>query len=230
VIILAFDTALGACSAALIVDGIVAAHEHRPMVRGHAEELAPMVRSVMREGGLDFATLDLIAVTTGPGTFTGQRVGLAFARALRVALNKPAIGVTTLDCLAEEAMDRQPRAWAIAASDAKRDEIYLGARSAEGETLIVPELIGRDRIGTRLRALPPPSEDVVLAGTAAPAIAPLLAETGLRCTDSLVRQPDAIFVAKVAAMVASAGLPASLLPPKPLYLRPPDAKLPGNTP
>jgi tRNA threonylcarbamoyladenosine biosynthesis protein TsaB len=232
VIILAFDTALGACSAALVAGGVVAVHEHRDMARGHAEALAPMVESLMRAGGLDFAALDLIAVTTGPGTFTGQRVGLAFARALQLALNKPAIGVTTLDCLAEEALDRQPRAWAIAASDAKRGEIYLGARSAQGETLIAPELIALDGVAGRVSALADiHGHDVALAGTAAEIVAPLLVKAGLQCIDSLVRQPDAIFVAKLAAAEASAG--GDRLkgpPPKPLYLRAPDAKLPGGTP
>src|SRR5215469_11313349 len=72
------------------------AHRFEPMERGHAERLAPMVEEVMTEAKLPFAALDRLAVTTGPGTFTGQRVGLAFARGLRVALNKPLIGITTL--------------------------------------------------------------------------------------------------------------------------------------
>ncbi|HEY4264532.1 MAG TPA: tRNA (adenosine(37)-N6)-threonylcarbamoyltransferase complex dimerization subunit type 1 TsaB, partial [Micropepsaceae bacterium] len=187
-------------------------------------------QSLMRSSGLDFTALDLIAVTTGPGTFTGQRVGLAFARALRVALNKPAIGVTTLDCLAEEALVRQPRPWAIAAADAKREEIYLGARSARGETLIAPELIARDMVAARLSALANlHGNRVALAGTAAEAVAPLLAEIGWQCTDSLVRQPDAIFVAGLVAAEARAGVHDPIPPPpKPLYLRAPDAKLPGR--
>jgi tRNA threonylcarbamoyladenosine biosynthesis protein TsaB len=225
VIILALDTALGACSAAVVADGRVLAHAHRAMLRGHAEALAPMVQALMGESGVDFASLDRIAVTTGPGTFTGQRVGLAFARGLRVALKKPAIGVTTLDAMAAEALERQPRPWAVVASDAKRDEIYLGARASNGETLIAPELIALDAAPARIA----PFADVhgvriVLAGTAAEAIAPLLAQAGLQPIDSLVRQPDAILVAKLARGLSASG------PPKPLYLRAPDAKLPGTPP
>ena len=224
-IILAMDTALGACSVALTVDGRVAAHEHRAMARGHAEALAPMVDAAMRSSGLGFTDLDVIAVTTGPGTFTGQRVGLAFARALRVALNKPAIGVTTLDCLAEEALDKQLLPWAIVAADAKRGEIYLGARSAKGETLIPPELIAPESLVARVAAIAAiHGRKVALAGTAAEAIAPLLACAELQTVDSLVRQPDAVFVARLAA-AAPAGPP-----PKPLYLRAPDAKLPVGVP
>jgi len=68
--ILAVDTALGACSAALTEDGRVLARDHQQMVRGHAEALAPMVERVMREVACAFSAVDRIAVTTGPGTFT----------------------------------------------------------------------------------------------------------------------------------------------------------------
>ena len=64
------------------------------MARGHAEALAPMVQDIMAQAGLGFSQLDRLAVTTGPGTFTGQRVGLAFMRGLRVALKKPLTGIT----------------------------------------------------------------------------------------------------------------------------------------
>jgi len=223
VIILAVDTALGACSAALVTEERVLAHEHRAMLRGQAEELAPMVDALMRKAGIGFAALDRIAVTTGPGTFTGQRVGLAFARGLGVALKKPVIGVTTLDVMAEEALAKGSDVpWAIAAADAKRGEIYLGARSAKGETLIAPELIPLPTIGARIAPLANIHGRVVaLAGTAAEAVIPLLQAAGLEPLDSLVRQPDAIFVARLAEAAPEGP------PPKPLYLRAPDAKLPG---
>ena len=222
-IILAVDTALGACSAALVTEERVLAHEHRAMLRGQAEELAPMVDALMRKAGIGFAALDRIAVTTGPGTFTGQRVGLAFARGLGVALKKPVIGVTTLDVMAEEALAKGSDVpWAIAAADAKRGEIYLGARSAKGETLIAPELIPLPTIGARIAPLANIHGRVVaLAGTAAEAVVPLLQAAGFEPLDSLVRQPDAIFVARLAEAAPEGP------PPKPLYLRAPDAKLPG---
>ena len=224
--ILAVDTALGACSAAVVTDGFVLAHEHRDMSRGHAEALAPMVEALMRAAGIDFAALDRIGVTTGPGTFTGQRVGLAFARALGLALKKPVVGTTTLDVMAEEALTKNPgTVWAVAAADAKRGEIYLAARSSEGEILLVPELAALGRIGGKLAGLAERcGGSPVLAGTAAEAVASLLEAKGIRARDSLVRQPDAIFVAKLAAGLSIGP------PPKPLYLREPDAKLPGPSP
>jgi len=222
VIVLGLDTALGACSAAVVADGCVLAHEHVPMLRGHAEALAPMVERLMREARVAWSSLDRIAVTTGPGTFTGQRVGLAFARGLALALKKPVVGVTTLDAIAEEALGIGNVDWAIVAADAKRGEIYLGARSAKGETLIPPELIPLELIAARIEGFAVVhGRAVVLAGTAAEAVVPLLQAAGFQTTDSLVRQPDALFVAKLGVLVPPAA------PPKPLYLRAPDAKLPG---
>jgi tRNA threonylcarbamoyladenosine biosynthesis protein TsaB len=225
VIILAVDTALGACSAALVVEGQTLAHEHREMTRGHAEALAPMVEGLMRGAGVLFASLDRIAVTTGPGTFTGQRVGLAFARALGLGLKRPVIGVTTLDAMAHEALAKHPGiAWALVAADAKRGEIYLGARSAANGALMSPELIPLDAIAKRIAALVPAKPAMLLAGTAADSVKHLLEEAGLQPFDSLVRQPDAIFVARLATDAPEGP------PPKPLYLRAPDARLPGVVP
>src|ERR1700726_2102111 len=120
--ILAVDTALGACSVALLDGERVAAHRFTAMERGHAEALAPMVEEVM--SGHDFASLERLAVTTGPGTFTGQRVGLAFMRGLKVALGIPLAGVTTLAAMAAQARAECGTARAIALHDARRDEVY----------------------------------------------------------------------------------------------------------
>src|ERR1700743_1857586 len=121
--ILAVDTALGACSAALLEDENVRAHRFVAMERGHAEALAPMVEEVMAEHA--FESLHRLAVTTGPGTFTGQRVGLAFMRGLKVALNLPLAGITTLAAMAEQAKAQCGTARAIALHDARRDEVYV---------------------------------------------------------------------------------------------------------
>lgn len=223
--ILAVDTALGACSAALVADGQMLAHEHLLMARGHAEALAPMVDALMRGAGVSFAALDRIAVTTGPGTFTGQRVGLAFARALGLGLKRTVIGVTTLDAMGQEALAKHPDiAWSLVAADAKRGEIYLGACSVIDGTLISPELIALEAIVERVVGLARDHGAVVLAGTAADSVKPLLERAGLQAFDSLVRQPDAVFVANLASDAPEGP------PPKPLYLRAPDAKLPGVVP
>ncbi len=98
--VLAIDTALDACSVALVRDGGTLTSRSEQMQRGQAERLAPLVREAVAEAKLPFAELDRIAVTTGPGSFTGVRVGLSFARALALALGKPCVGVSTLEALA----------------------------------------------------------------------------------------------------------------------------------
>ena len=101
-LILAIDTALDAC-AAVVLDtdkNKVIALESQAMKRGHAEALMPLVARVMKESGIAFAALDRIAATTGPGSFTGLRVGLSAARGIGLAAAKPVVGVTTLTAYA----------------------------------------------------------------------------------------------------------------------------------
>ncbi|MEI9885649.1 MAG: tRNA (adenosine(37)-N6)-threonylcarbamoyltransferase complex dimerization subunit type 1 TsaB [Rhizomicrobium sp.] len=210
--LLAVDTALGACSVCIVKGDAVLAHRLVAMERGHAEALAPMVEAAMADARLAFAALDRLAVTTGPGTFTGQRVGLAFMRGLRVALGKPLSGVTTLAAMTVAAMAETGRESAAALHDARRGEVYLeivGAAPVGPLVLSFEEAV--DVIAAR-------TDIVALAGTAAPAARERLPHTVL----SAVRQPDALWVARLAAR-----LPASDAAPKPLYLRPPDAKLPA---
>ena len=222
-LILAADTALGACSAAVVENGKLRAQAFELMARGHAEWLAPMVEKVMRDAGVAFTALERLGVTTGPGTFTGQRLGLAFMRGLALTLRLPLVGVTTLDAMAEAALTRSDVACAVACTDARRGEIYLGARMRKGKTLVEPILLPLAQAAAHLASFPVETKNkVVLAGTAAELFAPLLATRGIESEDSGVREPDAQFVAQLAA---HASPPAT--PPKPLYLREPDAKLPG---
>jgi tRNA threonylcarbamoyladenosine biosynthesis protein TsaB len=207
--ILAVDTALGACSAALLENERVLAHRFTAMERGHAEALAPMVEEIMT--GHDFASLDRIAVTTGPGTFTGQRIGLAFMRGLKVALGIPLAGVTTLAAMAAQAKEECATARAIALHDARRDEVYV-------EIDATPEVMPFAQAVAKLRALEP-GAPVALAGTAASRVCEALA-TGFVL--SSVRQPDALWVARLAIKSQVSGTP------RPLYLRAPDAKLPAG--
>jgi len=211
--ILAVDTALGACSVALIEDDRVLAHRHVAMERGHAEALAPMVEEAMRDAA-SFDSLDRLAVTTGPGTFTGQRVGLAFMRGLRIALNRPLVGVTTLAAMAAQAKSETGAPRAIALHDARRDDVYL-----EIENVLPPAVMPFADMIARLRALSG-DETIALAGTAAPRACEALANGFFL---SAIRQPDALWVALLAAKAE-----ASDMAPSPLYLRAPDAKLPAE--
>lgn len=211
--ILAVDTALGACSVALLQDQDILAHMFEPMERGHAERLAPMVEEVMT--GVDFSGLDRLAVTTGPGTFTGQRVGLAFMRGLRLALRLPLTGVTSLEAMAAAAQAETSLMKAACIHDARRDEAYLLLR--QNETVELPPVVlPFQQAVEQIRAFGP----CVVAGTGAQ---PSLDSLGKDFTLSAVRQPDALWVARLAARRT-----VSRDAPGPLYLRAPDAKLPGG--
>ena len=213
--ILAVDTALGACSVALLEGKKTLAHIFEPMDRGHAERLAPMVDEAMKAAKMDFASLDRLAVTTGPGTFTGQRVGLAFMRGLRLALKRPLIGITTLEAMAAAAMAETGQPKAAAIHDARREEAYLLLQQDEAivqQPVVMPFEEAVDRIRT--------FGACALAGTGAQAVVENL---GAGFLLSAIRQPDAWWVARPAAR-----RPALPDAPGPLYLRAPDAKLPGG--
>lgn len=209
--ILAVDTALGACSVAILDDDTPLARDFAVMARGHAEALAPMVEAVMKKAAFEFASIQRLAVTTGPGTFTGQRVGLSFMRGLRIALNVPLVGVTTLSAMAAQAMAETGHKTGAAIHDARRDEVYL---EVAGDSTLAACLLSFDAAVRHLESIASP---FVLAGTAAPRALERLRQAAL----SGVRQPDALWVGRLAR-----NLPAPATPPKPLYLRPPDAKLP----
>jgi tRNA threonylcarbamoyladenosine biosynthesis protein TsaB len=217
--ILAVDTALGACSAAVLDGDNTRAHRFEIMSRGHAERLAPMVREVMDEAGLTFAALDRLGVTTGPGTFTGQRVGIAFMRGLRIALKLPLLGVTTLECMLAGALDESGLRSAVAFHDAKRDEVYCAANS--NGSLVLPVCLMRfdDAIARASEVLA--DSPFAVVGTAREKAAGACHAVGGRANPTSIEQPDALWVARLAAR---APLPAES--PRPLYLREPDAKLP----
>ncbi|MFT3810198.1 MAG: tRNA (adenosine(37)-N6)-threonylcarbamoyltransferase complex dimerization subunit type 1 TsaB [Micropepsaceae bacterium] len=206
-LILALDTALGACSAALANAEGPIARRYEAMTTGHAAALAPMADAVMREAGHAFADLTRIAVTTGPGTFTGQRIGLAFARGLSLALKIPCIGVTTLEAMAAAARTEAPGHPILAASDARKGEAYAQLFAADGTPQTEPALLTLEAAAALI------TPDTILAGTAADLLTGGIAST--------IRQPDAVFVAALALSRPDTG------PPHPLYLRAPDAKLPG---
>jgi tRNA threonylcarbamoyladenosine biosynthesis protein TsaB len=209
VIVLAIDTCLAASSAAVIDGDRTLASRTEPMTRGHQEALGGVVRETMAQAGVAFDRLDRIAVTVGPGSFTGLRVGLAFAKGLATALNIPCIGIGTLDALAEGRSG--PR---IAAVDAKKDQVYW--RAFDGDSpLTAPAVDGVNLVDEavgKLFGVPP-----LLIGTGAPLLAELLPRAEIETP--AVADPAA--VARLGALAD----PAAALP-VPLYLRPPYATLP----
>ncbi|WP_433960409.1 tRNA (adenosine(37)-N6)-threonylcarbamoyltransferase complex dimerization subunit type 1 TsaB, partial [Bradyrhizobium guangdongense] len=126
-LILAIDTALDACAAAVLdtETAELRAQESLPMKRGHAEALMPLIARVMQSADLGFTALDRIAVTVGPGSFTGLRVGISAARGLALAAARPAVGLTTLSAYAAAVVGQSRSAPVLSAIDARHDHVYF---------------------------------------------------------------------------------------------------------
>ena len=215
--VLAIDTTLEACSAAVLDTdrAAIAAHESLAMLRGHAEALMPMIARVLNRAGLEFAALDRIAVTTGPGSFTGLRVGIAAARGIALAAGKPAVGLSTLAAYAAPLIAADDTLPVVSAIDARHDHVYLQVFGPGGRTIVAPRLAPL-REALRVAATGAPR----LIGTAAAMLAAAW-PAGERAP-SLVdarRAPDIDWVARLGAAAEETGVP-----PKPLYLRAPDAQ------
>src|SRR5437868_8511857 len=141
-LILAIDTALDACAAGVLDTdlGKLIAQESQAMKRGHAEALMPLIARVIKESGVAFALLDRIAVTTGPGSFTGLRVGLSAARGIALAASKPVVGLTTLTAYAAPVVSQNGAHPVISAIDARHDQVYFQVVSGDGSSLILPRV------------------------------------------------------------------------------------------
>jgi tRNA threonylcarbamoyl adenosine modification protein YeaZ len=220
--VLAIDTALDSCSVAVLDTerGGIVASEMVQMTRGHAEALVPLLARVMDKANAAFVELDRIAVTTGPGSFTGLRVGISAARGIGLAANKPVLGLSTLAAYAAPhiaADDSVPIAVAI---DARHYHVYLQIFGAGGRTLVAPRI---SSVSDAVRdATPGPAR---LVGSAAQLIARAW-PSGERLPSLVDTQgaPDIGWVARLGAAAAE-----SHSPPKPLYLRAPDAQPQGAT-
>jgi tRNA threonylcarbamoyladenosine biosynthesis protein TsaB len=215
--VLAIDTALAACSAAVLdtaYNGVVVS-ESVAMVRGHAEALMPLLARVMQDAGLAFRDLDRIVVTTGPGSFTGLRVGLAAARGLGVATKLPVVGVSTLSAYAAPYLGADETSPVVAAIDARHAHVYLQIFAPGGRTIVEPRLAP---LSEAVRAASEAASCIV--GSAARMVAEALPLTALRPARVDARvAPDIAWIAKIGAV-----MPEAQAPPKPQYLRAPDAQ------
>lgn len=214
------DTSAGACSVALWNDG--ATHERLvEMSRGHAEALLPLVLAALRDGDCGFQQLDLLAVTVGPGGFTGIRVGLAAARGMALATGLPCIGISTLEAIASAgscaARDVSAGGWPLlVAIDSKRGDVYAQL-FADGEPATPAVVLGQGDLADHFVL-----SSVLVAGDAAPSVSKALAAAGVNVCEA--RVPGFPTAARVAALAARKWQtePSRRLPlPSPVYLRPP---------
>jgi tRNA threonylcarbamoyladenosine biosynthesis protein TsaB len=220
-LILAIDTALDACSAAVLDTDAsnIVAQESQPMKRGHAEALMPLLARVMKASGVAFASLDRIAVTTGPGSFTGLRVGLSAARGIALAAGKPVVGLTTLTAYAAPIVTENGAHPIISAIDARHDHVYFQVVGGDGSSLIRPQVapIAEALAASKFGA-------PHLVGNAANILAerwPADAPPPFRIDPQAA--PDIAWVAWLGAAVSP-----EMAPARPYYLRAPDAKPPKD--
>ncbi len=232
-ILLAFDTAQGALSAALFEAGgegepVLLSHFFEVRSRGHAERLLPVLEEVLAEAGTGFADLDALAVTVGPGTFTGLRVGLAAARGIALARKLPCVGVTTLEAVAAPVELHGNERLAVS-FDARREEVYFQIFEQNQGAVTEPALLPLE-IAAENAAQHKAAAKLFLAGTGARLLAERLLPLGVEALPVETRpEPDARAVGKIAIRrIRAQGLDAFRVPPAPLYIRAPDAKLPGG--
>jgi len=220
-LILAIDTALDACSAGVLdTDAArLIALESQPMKRGHAEALMPLIARVIKQAGIAFASFDRIAVTTGPGSFTGLRVGLSAARGIALAANKPVVGLTTLTAYAAPVVSQNGEQPVISAIDARHGQVYFQAVSGNGSALIRPGIvpIGEALDASRFGAphLVGNAANILAGRWPAEALPPFKVDAQ--------SAPDIAWVAWLGAAVT-----ADTAPARPFYLRAPDAKIPKD--
>jgi tRNA threonylcarbamoyladenosine biosynthesis protein TsaB len=214
--VLAIDTALGACAAAVLdtAAGRVVASETLIMQRGHAEALMPLLARVMDAAGAEFSELDRIAVTVGPGSYTGLRVGIAAARGIALVTGKPAVGLSTLAALAAPHMAAGETRAIVAAIDARHGHVYLQVVGAGGRTIVTPRLA---TIGDAVRAVA--AHPCLLVGSGAGLIAAAWQSGQQRPGSDPRPYPDIEWVARLGAVAVT-----DRALPKPLYLRQPDAR------
>jgi len=220
-LILAIDTALDACSAGVLDTdaGKLIALESQPMKRGHAEALMPLIARVIRQAGIAFASFDRIAVTTGPGSFTGLRVGLSAARGIALAADKPVVGLTTLTAYAAPVVSENAEQPVISAIDARHDQVYFQVVSGDGSSLIRPRVAPIEEALRASRFGAPH-----LVGNAAGILADRWPTDALPPFKVDAQPaPDIAWVAWLGAAVNPDTAPA-----RPYYLRAPDAKLPKD--
>jgi tRNA threonylcarbamoyladenosine biosynthesis protein TsaB len=206
--ILALDAALARCSAAIIVDDALIAARQSDATRGHAALLPMMVSDVLAEAALPATQLDLVAVTVGPGSFTGIRAGLALAHGIALAAGIPVIGVTSGEALADSLPHLgSRRLWC--AIDNRRGRVFI--ERSQGIAAF------------SLDSLPQPDGTVAVAGDAAIAVASHLAARGADVLLTDARLPMPRHVAVVALRRFQGALPP--LPAQPLYVDPPEARI-----
>ncbi len=211
-IVLSVDTAHAACSVCVFDTGAdrPLSHVSEPMQRGHAERLTDMVHEAIASAGISLADIERLAACSGPGTFTGVRIGLAFVRGLSLVLKVPVIGITTFSALAQSsrAASGDRNIWVM--QDARRGEVYLEGFDRDGSVVHPASVLGIAEAGELL------SDGTGMAVGSGAGLIDLPDEVTVADVSSI---PDAAMIARLAGQATDTSAAAV-----PFYLRAPDAK------
>lgn len=205
--LLAIDTSARHCAVCILDDATGAVHRDvHDIGTGHAEVLMGQIAGVLEDAGITYGDLDRIAVSVGPGSFTGLRVGVSAARGLALALSIPAVGVTTLQAIAADTASLAGNKDILAAIDARRGQLYVQSFDGNGTSLAGPRVVPVE--DARVMVGP----ETIVAGNGA----------------ALLEATDAVLPGAASGDIATiARLGAARAPgeaPAPLYLRSADAK------
>jgi tRNA threonylcarbamoyladenosine biosynthesis protein TsaB len=211
-IILAIETAGSACSVAVGRGDRVIAYQRRDMRYGHGEALLPTIDSVMKDADLPPAAIEAVAVSVGPGGFTGIRVGLAAAQGIALATGARLVGITSFAAVAARTALAED-AVLLVALDSRRTDLYVQLFGPRHDPLDEPRALLPDQLAAYVATSP-----LLIAGDAAEAAAALIDRPGI--TIVAHSAPDA------RGVLAGARRISTDAPVRPLYLRPPDVTFP----
>jgi tRNA threonylcarbamoyladenosine biosynthesis protein TsaB len=235
---LAIDCSSASCSVAVTRDMIFEAGENARMERGHAAALPPMIARALAAAGQTARDLDSIAVSTGPGSFTGLRIGIAAAKGLALALDRPLIGISCFDSVARSAIRSIGDSGSafdilIVALASKREEVFIQGRDNQGVEIIPGQVLTPKEFAEAFGASIGDDARIHIAGEAARILGDALQRPNSRCRAAIdfgpERPPDATDIAILAQetllrhprtpICYETGL-------SPIYMRPPATKAP----
>jgi tRNA threonylcarbamoyladenosine biosynthesis protein TsaB len=220
--ILAFDTVTSSCAVTVWQNHKILAREQKFLARGHAEVLVPLIEAALDAAKLRYQDLDLLAVTTGPGAFTGIRIALATARGLAVACELPLVGITNFEALAH-AIPKSERVGCkvLVILETKRSDFYICLYDENLSILMEPRIIEGTELGFLVQ-----KGTLLIAGDAMDRARPFLQSPDLQViTSGSKMYVDPAIVAELAADIMNCGV--VLDKPLPFYLKSPDVNLPN---
>jgi len=209
-ILLAIDTSASLCAAAVFDSERELAREAPDIGKGHAEHLMAVIDATLQRAGKSYADLGRIVVAVGPGSFTGIRVGVSAVRGLALALGIPAVGVTNLEAVAAEAQSRHGGRAILAAFASIHDTVQAVVYDPFAKLVYDPSIMTLAE-ASRLAI----DHNVVVVGSAGPALA---------ASDSRIEVDSVAVTADIATYAKLGRAKSAGDKPRPLYLRPPDAK------